>query len=292
MSDDDSIWSEIFGERPFETEHTDVFFKGKTPEEIAEDREKRQARIGNERKANLFSSYVRSARRLLDSVDGQDLDPIAIPLTFTQRHAFELGLKDLIGYCKNVAEESQSMFVFERFRSLSEKDYEPMARHDLRPLVKLLEKALDAINFSGLPAYTEELAEYFTKHEGNGKHTAWRFSKTSRGTEHFQEEVILEPEKVQLWLEAFHTDIREEDASYERDLYDAMSISSQEDHFGWERASKSLELANKILEADPEEFLTTSKEAIVRALRHLAREHKWYIDSERQFLDWKHERED
>lgn len=129
------------------------------------------------RSPNYGLSYLLAARFLVErSVRKQQEDLIALPATFLQRHALELGLKVLIDEGLSIGHEQRRIRALQAGERPDECAVPTAATtHSLKVLVVHARTALGAVG-RVLPDDLAQLAEEFDARE-NGAHTRWRYSR-------------------------------------------------------------------------------------------------------------------
>lgn len=202
---------------------------GEIPAEIAEeDWRLGRVRVGGANHGpEYLRSYLQSARVLLDhGRNGRDLEALAMPLVFLQRHTVELMLKWLIDQAQSVGEVQEELHdAPPNWKPLAQND---VARHDLAHLVVIAKRELAVVGFS-FPNSLEGLVDEIGGFD-NVDGTRWRYPnvRPKRGAAFiasFPDELVIHVARLQGMLEEqYETVFRWSDSSAP---HDGMTLSEQ-----------------------------------------------------------------
>ncbi|MBL4686028.1 MAG: hypothetical protein JKY37_15650 [Nannocystaceae bacterium] len=145
----------------------------------------------------LSFSYLLAARRLIVSASDDRLDVVAIPAAYLQRHAFELGLKDLTRAAYEIERDRAWLAALEHDPTTAKlSDVRSGRGHVFESLTRRLAAALELVNYARpvLVAEMEAMGKRLTAIEGQ-QHTWFRYGS-------FDRPVVLELGSVQRDLEA------------------------------------------------------------------------------------------
>ncbi|MEM9460773.1 MAG: hypothetical protein AAGF11_41805 [Myxococcota bacterium] len=122
-------------------------------------------------------SYLLGARILLDSARDDDIDRIVLPISYLQRHALEVGIKDAIDLAYEIS--FSRAWLGQLHVDLGAPP--PTLRrasfdHGLSRLITELDRALSSIGYDPAPPLLRAMADELAETEQN-KPDRWRYSK-------------------------------------------------------------------------------------------------------------------
>jgi hypothetical protein len=123
------------------------------------------AEIGGVWQTPRFSlSYLLGARRLIDGArDAKEIDEIALPVAYLQRHAFELALKDLIELAYEIKTNSEWIARLAKDPRAEPPTPDAVRReHRLPIIIADLRNALHEIGWGDVPDELVEMSERLT----------------------------------------------------------------------------------------------------------------------------------
>lgn len=174
----------------------EVIVFGKSQEQEAEDFRNGVARLGGRwRQPNYARAYLRAARVLItDAQTKNDLDQLALPIFYLQRHALELLLKSLLGLLYDVAR-----MRFDLCQSLKNRNNLPSnsaverltKSHSLRALNDDLKKSSARLQIAGYPSELQNLINEIEKYEINPTWSRYPNSGVAGTNAHLAIEVAL-----------------------------------------------------------------------------------------------------
>jgi hypothetical protein len=141
------------------------------------------ARFGGWGRPTYSMSYALAARRLFDAA-GDQLDELAIPCFYLQRHALELALKDLLSLVDSVERDAATLQEARGERvtakPLTSDERQCLTtQHSLSKLVEMLDRVLQRASRGHVPAGWKKLVRGYESFE-RGSHERSRYSKVKR----------------------------------------------------------------------------------------------------------------
>lgn len=169
---------------------TPEFYKSILVFAESEDDSPTTTRIGGRySQPRLAFSYLLSARRLIVGAPAGRLGEVAAPIAYLQRHAFELGMKDLIEVADDVRRSRDWLAELRRSGTqakLPEKSTPIRGQegHRFDALVKKLREALEAVEYEANELLHElgEVGKLLTGIE-DGEHTRFRYGNFAGSVE-------------------------------------------------------------------------------------------------------------
>jgi hypothetical protein len=151
----------------------EVITFGKSPKQELEDHSNGVARLGGKwRQPNYAKAYLRSARILVsDAKEKQDLDQLAMPIFYLQRHAFELLLKSFLNQLHEIAELRGIGRTLGQVKRLSESHELGKLSKDLKIITSILKIGKYSIDIDNLVQIINEyeLTTTFSRYASSAK---------------------------------------------------------------------------------------------------------------------------
>lgn len=205
----------IWGDYPFETE-TDVFLRGKREEHKHQDNRLGQARFGGKRTPDYARAYFKATEQLADSAEADPSlwDVLGLPLFYLQRHTVELMLKRFIGQIHHIKELKQEL-PGPAPEMPSKREKRRLNEHKLDSLLRDLKRGLDHLSLS-TPDVLENIVTEITEFEQKGEeseeyrdHTWSRYSRSAKGADFLESEVVIPCKKIQNQLRDLASELTE-----------------------------------------------------------------------------------
>jgi hypothetical protein len=176
--------------------NNEVIVFGKSPEQEAEDIQNGVARLGGAwRQPSYAKAYLRAARVLIrDAQEKQDLDQLAMPIFYLQRHSLELFIKGFLGSLYDIAR-----MRFDLQQSVQTKKDLPSKNavkrltmsHDLQKLNSDLREISVQLQIEGYPNALPQLIKDIETHENNPTWSRYPCSGVDGINHHLKAEVVL-----------------------------------------------------------------------------------------------------
>ncbi|WP_035415632.1 hypothetical protein, partial [Chromohalobacter israelensis] len=151
------------------TTGSNVYIGGKPPGMAAEDFRNGVARMGGFwRHPSYLESYLTAASLLIaQGTQRQDYDDIGLPAFYLQRHATELLLKRLLGWCIDIIELKVEIAPSAGHRVPSKYCYSLRRSHDLNELLKALQRTAKLAGEDTPPRALTDLVDTLTRVEAD-----------------------------------------------------------------------------------------------------------------------------
>ena len=204
----------------------DVIAFGKSPDSEIEDAKSGVARFGGFwRTPSYFTAYVRSAGVLIEhAAKTNELDDIALPAFYMQRHALELLIKRLLSWLYEAAEYRLELSQASTWAPSMQQKKALKRSHNLTRLLNDLLSSSKASGFRDPPIEFCELVQSIGQFEKSETWSRYAVSETKDGTmvRHIDEEVVVPLVEFQRRLDLVVSKITyrfDGESSYENDLY-------------------------------------------------------------------------
>lgn len=212
----------------------DVIVFGKSPDLEVEDTKNGVARFGGLwRMPSYLTAYVRSAGILIEhAAKFNELDDIALPAFYMQRHALELLIKRLLSWLYEAAEYRSELGQTSTWTP-SERQKQAFKRsHNLTRLLNDLHSSSHALGFQDSLVELRELVQSITQLENSDTWSRYEVSETKKGTivRHIEKEIVVPLAEFQHRLELIVSKITyrfDGEDSYENELYCAWESAAR-----------------------------------------------------------------
>lgn len=183
----------------------DVIVFGKGPDLELEDGRNGIARFGGAwRTPSYFRAYLRSAAILVKhSIDNHELDDVALPAFYMQRHALELLIKRLLSWLYELAEFRRELENKDQGVP-SGKQKERLGNcHSLGSLLNDLQTTVEHFGFNAPPVELKALVNLMAEFEKTDTWSRYETSKAKHGVliHHVRDEIVLPLTQIQQQLE-------------------------------------------------------------------------------------------
>lgn len=152
------------------------------------------------RQPNYGLSYLLAARQLIEQAEASTVAPVAMPVAYLQRHAFELGVKSLLlpAYWIEEARQYQAALDADPIAP-RQPEIEVPQEHQLRKLVGELDRELTRSGYT-LPSMLKDVADKLADLE-EGDATRLRYPIGARGEPSLLRPLVLKVGEIQNELE-------------------------------------------------------------------------------------------